>query len=397
MPFTIITKPSAGTPTKKSLIWAIIDNLTFLFSQTQGPSTSVDSIPNGSFENDTDADGTPDSWVLTTWGTFTLDTSAGNQSIGSQSAKFVSTGAGGGYLTSEDYFEVSDKRSMSLSFQLKSSVADVRNKVEILFYDRTKSFISSATLYDNATTNPTAWTTQFAYFVPVATARYAKLKITGCDSSDATAGSTWYDDFRFTQLFISVPVIQAFSASGSFTVPAYVSRIRIRVWAGGGGGGGGNNSGAPTYAGGGGGGGAYAEGNFAVTPGTVYTVTIGAGGAGGASGVNGSNGGTSSVGALISCTGGSLGTAGAIGANGTGGAGGTSAASFNIAGQAGLAGRNDGTNAFLLSGGDGGASFGSSQQAAASGNGRGPGGGGAGGNKSSSGGTGANGYVVIEY
>lgn len=97
----------------------------------------------------------------------------------------------------------------------------------------------------------------------------------------------------------------------TFTVPTNVSKIRVRV-VGAGGGGGTTGSGY-----GGGGGGGYAHGVFSVTPGNVYTVTIGTGGAVS----NPPNaGGSTSFGALLSATGGGAGNASwSAGGTGTGG------------------------------------------------------------------------------
>ncbi len=81
-----------------------------------------------------------------------------------------------------------------------------------------------------------------------------------------------------------------FTASGTWTCPANVTRVTIAIRAGGGGGGGGNPGTAPITisASGGGGGGASVlrTVDVAVVPTTVYTVTVGAGGAGGAGGTS---------------------------------------------------------------------------------------------------------------
>ncbi len=69
---------------------------------------------------------------------------------------------------------------------------------------------------------------------------------------------------------------QVFTSSGTFTVPAGITTIVVECWGGGGGGGG--NNGFDT-AGSGGSGGSYAKKTMTVTPGTNYTVTVGAGGA----------------------------------------------------------------------------------------------------------------------
>jgi len=65
------------------------------------------------------------------------------------------------------------------------------------------------------------------------------------------------------------------SASGSFTVPAGVSRVQGHLWAGGG------SGASPTYApDGGGSSGGYVQASIPVLPGQVLTGTLGAGGSG---------------------------------------------------------------------------------------------------------------------
>ena len=156
-------------------------------------STEVNNITNGSFE--TGASTTdPDGWVRAapyTGGTSLQDST--DAAHGAYSWKFTSVGNGGGVLTSDSFFNVSESRSFLLSFLIKASVADIRNTVEVLWYDKADAYISASTIYDDATTNPTAWT-HFAYPVtPVATATRAKLRITGCVSSDPTVGTVRFD------------------------------------------------------------------------------------------------------------------------------------------------------------------------------------------------------------
>jgi hypothetical protein len=134
--------------------------------------------------------------------------------------------------------------------------------------------------------------------------------------------------------------IVPFLASTTWTCPATTTRVRAKVWAGGGGAGGAGDTtavaGAP-----GGGSGEYREGTFTVVPGTVYTITIGAGGAGGTSApTSGGNGGTSSFDAFCSAIGGTGSTgvlntvSGTLAGGGTGGSGGQIALAGNGGGQA---------------------------------------------------------------
>ena len=111
---------------------------------------------------------------------------------------------------------------------------------------------------------------------------------------------------------------QLFTASGTWTAPTGVTRVR--VWCVGAGAGGSLYTGACgglAYGGAGG----VSVGVYTVSPGTGYTVTVGAGGAG-VSNTTGGSGGTTSFGGVISATGGSGGnSAGGTLTNGSSGAG----------------------------------------------------------------------------
>lgn len=89
--------------------------------------------------------------------------------------------------------------------------------------------------------------------------------------------------------------IVTFTSTGTYTVPATCSRIHVQLVGGGGGSAGYNEAG---------GAGGFAEGFYAVTPGTAYTVTIGGGGGGVGYYAAAGRGGTTSFGSLISATGG---------------------------------------------------------------------------------------------
>ena len=86
--------------------------------------------------------------------------------------------------------------------------------------------------------------------------------------------------------------VQVFQSSGTFTVPAGVTSVRVRCYGGGGGAGG-------IFGGAGG----YIDAIVSVTSGVGYAVTVGSGGAG-VYGSAGNSGGTSSFGSLASATGG---------------------------------------------------------------------------------------------
>lgn len=123
----------------------------------------------------------------------------------------------------------------------------------------------------------------------------------------------------------------------SWTCPAGVTKVRLRMCGGGGGGcGGGGTSGT---GGGGGGGGGYVEAIFAVTPYASYTYAIGSGGGGSTGGATGTTGGTSTF------------TAGATTYSATGGSGGRFSSGSGPAGGAG--GSGSGAGAFVALGATG--------------------------------------------
>ncbi len=96
----------------------------------------------------------------------------------------------------------------------------------------------------------------------------------------------------------------------TYTVPANVTWIYVRLVGAGGGGAGANGS--STWAGAGGGAGGYAESWIAVTPGQQFTCVVGLKGAAGANSNQaiGGTGGTTSFGSAMSATGGVGGTGG---------------------------------------------------------------------------------------
>ena len=127
--------------------------------------------------------------------------------------------------------------------------------------------------------------------------------------------------------------MQIITASGVWTVPDGVRRIRVRGWGAGGGGGGGGS--ATAHAGGGGGGG-YAETYLDVTPGEQFEVEVGVGGAAGtAAGTDGGDGTPTSFGDVFYCQGGKGGK-GSVNGLGVGGDGGSATGGIlNIPGRSG--------------------------------------------------------------
>jgi hypothetical protein len=226
-----------------------------------------------------------------------------------------------------------------------------------------------------------------------------------------------------------------FTTSGTWTCPAGVTSVTVQCWGGGGAGGSGTNGNTSANAAGGGGGGAFAQSTLSVTPGTQYTVTVGAGGAStspttgtltGGSGGNSWFGGPSAI-LAAGGAGGSNSTAVAIGGipvtlEGIGGPGGSAASSIGTfvysggngftptadssgGGGGGSAGTNAAGNSAasitgataVVSGGAGGTGGTGSANGNAGSPPGGGGGGEAGGTSLRSGGAGATGQVIITY
>lgn len=192
---------------------------------------------------------------------------------------------------------------------------------------------------------------------------------------------------------------QVFTASGNFVVPAGVTAVLVRVLAGGGAGGGSPTSSTAIGAGGGAAGG-YAEKWCAVTPGQTIAVTVGAGGTCTGPGVNGTAGQSSSFGSYCSATGGqygaSNGTTFEIGGVGVGG-------DINLNGNGGQQGQsgNNGTGTQPMGAPGGAPPFGGGATSNTWGQGYdakgyGAGGGGAGGT-TNRGGNGAPGLVIVQW
>ena len=180
------------------------------------------------------------------------------------------------------------------------------------------------------------------------------------------------------------------TATGTWTAPRSVTRLRVRLVGGGGG--------STTYGGGGGGAGGYAESILAVTPGQAYSVVIGAGGIPSGPTVTGGNGGVSNFGNMVIAAGGFGGAS--ANPDSHGGSGGTGT-SGGLLMQGGMGG--DGPMIGGVPAGNGGASaFGGGGRGSNGGgvpaNGMAPGSGAGGGyGNGAAGGLGAAGIVILEY
>ena len=197
--------------------------------------------------------------------------------------------------------------------------------------------------------------------------------------------------------------IQVFTSSGTFTVPAGVTKIKVICTGAGGGGAGANPnySGSGNYISGASGGAAgTAIGIYSVTAGSQLAITVGTAGTGGAGTsppTNGGAGGISSVGSLCSATGG-LGAAWVNAQSAAGGGGGVgTGGQINLYGGYGGDGQS---GAYIVASLGGASALGGGGRAAAGVGyaGQAPGAGGGGGyGVTAAGGAGADGIVVIVW
>jgi hypothetical protein len=396
--FTDITKPSQGDTTTKAFADAVVDNLNYLFGQISGLLGIA--VPNSSFEKDTDADSIPDQWTRTlyTGGSLTItgdglaDTACNH---GRRAIKFTSPGGasnGGGYLDSTDFLECTPGRAIIVSVQHYSSVATIRNKVDILFYTAAQVYISTANVYSSVT-NPTSWQTILGGVSAPSTARYMKIRLIGAEDTTSIAGSAYFDDVRIGLAdWQYEEKITVATTARFWSPPAGVTIAEFELIGGGGSGGYGDAGGAA----GGGGGGGFVRAILPVTPGSFYVFSVGAGGTAPAPASDGVTGGTTSIiiGAItLIAVGGTKGKSGASG--GAGGAGGTaSGGTINTSGT-------NGQNRSGSTGGNGGNSpavgFTAIGDTGTGDAGIGSGGGGAGGGNSQVGGVGVDGRIIIRF
>lgn len=166
--------------------------------------------------------------------------------------------------------------------------------------------------------------------------------------SGTASSSTYLRGDQTWAAVTSLPGIlgQVFTSSGTFTIPAGVTALKVTVIGGGGGSGGYASGSQNTCSGGGGAGGTGISFLTGLTPGNTIAVTVGAAGTAAASGNNtGGTGGSSSIASgtqtitTITCTGGSGGSGTGGSTSNGGGSGGTSTgASINKTGGAGAPG-----------------------------------------------------------
>jgi len=186
-------------PVTQALMQKIKNDIDYLYA-AQSPGWDI-VVRNPSLEIDSDSDGIPDSWSRTLYpgGSGSFETTSPMH--GAKSYKFVHPGGGGnggGYLVS-DYIEISQLMAptQALGWLMYSSVAGIKNIVQIAFYTAAKVIISSTDLY-NSTSNPTTPTYFIRPYAIPANARFMKILLVGGYTDTAVAGTTYFDYITLT-------------------------------------------------------------------------------------------------------------------------------------------------------------------------------------------------------
>jgi hypothetical protein len=186
---------AAGSPADQVLFQKIKDDLDFLYGQI---GSLPNSLPNGSFEVDSDADGIPDGGTPNTYAGGSIAIDESSPLHGKRALRITSPGGsgnGGGYWDF-DYIEVSSFLSLAVSLLHLSSVSGIHNLVEVRWFDKDKVALTggdvSTTLYDSAA-NPTTASYLSASAVPPTGARFAKVRLTGAKNDNTTAGYAVFD------------------------------------------------------------------------------------------------------------------------------------------------------------------------------------------------------------
>lgn len=197
--YKLVLAPPTDTDPPTSPIW------TYDAIRSEDISTTASTegeIPtNGSFETDTDANGIPDNWTVAelSGGTIALDTAS--SSNGTNSLKFTSTGSGAGSASTDEYYRVEAGKVVGVKFSLISDDVDTLNKVQVYWYNSVKTYLSTSDAYNEGAANPTLWTRKYLNVTAPATAKYARIILTGVDAASTTHSNTWFDNVEFDASF----------------------------------------------------------------------------------------------------------------------------------------------------------------------------------------------------
>lgn len=199
--YKFVLAPPTDTDPPTSAVWTY-DAVRSPVDAVTGSEASGGVLPiNGSFETDTDADNVPDNWTIAALSGGTIAIDATSSVHGSNSLKFTSVGAGGGSASTDDYYEVEAGKDVSVRFSIISANVDTLNKVEVYWYDSSKVYLSSTAVYNEGAANPTSWTRKYTNATAPASAKFARIILTGVDAGSTTHSTTSFDNIELDTKF----------------------------------------------------------------------------------------------------------------------------------------------------------------------------------------------------
>lgn len=184
-------------------------------------------LRNGSFESGTTG------WTLSAYTGGTLVTNAANETDGAACLAITSTvlANGGGVALSDEYIPCLGGHPVTARWSWKGSVASISARVEVVWYDDTKTLIS-ATQLGNTTSAPTTATTMEEVATAPATAKFYKVRLTGgVPATGAATGTVYFDGIYAGALRGLVTAAATATTSGTsktFTgIPAWAREVVI--------------------------------------------------------------------------------------------------------------------------------------------------------------------------
>ena len=177
----------------------------------------ANSLRNGSFESGTE------SWTTTQYTGGTIAVNTANHMDGANALAITSTilANGGGDVISTEYEACAGGELYALRGSVKSSVANVSCRVEIIWYDNAQAQISASTLFSSLNTATTKTNIDTSIVSP-ATARYKRLKLIGGVPALGSAVGTIYFDGLVAYASAVVPAGTIIDYAGTTAPPGYL-------------------------------------------------------------------------------------------------------------------------------------------------------------------------------
>ena len=169
-------------------------------------------VPNGSFEDVPSGGTLPEGWEVVTYPGGTVAVDGADTRHGASSLLITSPGGagnGGGYVESAR-FDVGDG-NLEVALVFETSLATLRNLVELLWEDAAGVSVGGTTLYDEQVNGPATWTRLEYHVAPPAAARRARLRLTGAFTGTG-AGQVRFDQVRIAPALDTVPGPVTFAA-----------------------------------------------------------------------------------------------------------------------------------------------------------------------------------------